>query len=378
MDLYLFNDFGFWDLLLILFVLAAIVQIFYYLYFLRRVGFVDQKGKNAKKAPVSIVICAKDEAKNLRKNLPAILSQDYPDFEVVVVNDCSEDSTSEVLEEFQKAHSVLRVTSIKKDPKFTHGKKLALTIGIKAAKHEWLLLTDADCKPESAEWLSSMQKNFTGNTSIVLGYGGFYQAKSLLNNYIRFDTFFIALQYLGFALSGIPYMGVGRNLAYRKSLFFENKGFASHNKLASGDDDLFVNQVAAGKNTKIEYSNTAHIRAEAKGTLRGWVKQKKRHLTTGWHYNRKTKWLLGGELGSRIFFYILFIILIATLKFVYVVLGVFLLRNIVMALVFKFALNRLNEKYLFLSSQIYDFIAPIINIILVIANKFSSPEVKWK
>ncbi|MDX2442653.1 MAG: glycosyltransferase [Bacteroidales bacterium] len=378
MDLHLFNNFRLVDLLLILFVLAAIVQIFYYLYFFRRVGLSDTKIKKAKKAPVSIVICAKDEAVNLKNNLPAILDQNYPDFEVVVVNDCSEDGTEEILVGFLKKYSNLRVTTIKKDPKFTHGKKLALTIGIKAAKHEWLLLTDADCKPESAEWVSSMQKNFTNDNSIVLGYGGFYQRKGLLNTYIRFDTFFIALQYLSFALAGNPFMGVGRNLAYRRSLFFDQKGFASHNKLASGDDDLFVNQSATANNTKTEYSEPAQVRAEAKKTFRGWVKQKKRHLTTGWHYNRKTKWLLGTELFSRITFYILFILLLVFLKYVYVVLGAFLIRSIIMGVVFKNAMNRLNEKYLFLSSQVYDFISPIVNILLVLANKFSSREVKWK
>ena len=378
MDLYLFNNFTLGDLLLILFVMVALVQIFYYLFFFRRVGKVDHKKKKVKRLPVSVVICAKDEAENLKNNLSSILTQNYPDYEVVVVNDCSEDSTEEVLESFQKKYPILKVTTIKKDAKFTHGKKLALTIGIKAAKNEWLLMTDADCKPESADWVTSMQKNFTSDTSIVLGYGGFYQKKSILNMYIRFDTFFIALHYLSFALTGFPYMGVGRNLSYRKSLFFEQKGFASHNKLSSGDDDLFVNQAATSSNTKVEYCDEAQVRADAKETLGAWIKQKKRHLTTGKYYNSRTKWLLGGELVSRLLFYMLLIVLLVFLKYIYVVLGVFVVRSVIMGVVFKNAMNRLNEKYLFISSQVYDFISPIVNLLLVLANKFSSREVKWK
>ena len=354
------------------------MQLYYYLYFFGRVAFKKEKRKNARKEPVSVVICAKNEAENLSKYLPAILMQNYPDYEVIVVNDCSEDNTSDVLDGFQKKYPHLKITNIQRDPKFTHGKKLALTIGIKAAQNEWLLLTDADCKPETENWITTMQKNFSRDSSVVLGYGGYYSRNSFLNNYIRFDTFFIALQYFGMALAGFPYMGVGRNLAYRRSLFFKNKGFASHRKIASGDDDLFINQTATRINTKVEYNFKSHTRAEPKNTIFEWVKQKKRHLSTGWHYNAKTKWLLGGELAGRVLFYILFVVLISNLWFNYIVAGIFLLRFISMAVIFKSAMKRLNEKYLFIPSFFYDFISPIIIIFFVVLNKFSSPDTSWK
>ncbi len=378
MDFLFFNKFHISEILLFLFILTALLQLYYYLYFFSRVAFRKEKRKNARKEPVSVIICAKNEAENLSKHLPAILTQNYPDYEVIVVDDCSEDNTSDVLEGFQKKYPHLKITNIKKDLKFTHGKKLALTIGIKAAQNEWLLLTDADCKPETENWITTMQKNFSRDSSIVLGYGGYYSRNSFLNNYIRFDTFFIALQYLGMALAGFPYMGIGRNLAYRRSLFFKNKGFASHRKIASGDDDLFINQTATKINTKVEYNFKSHIRAEPKDTIIEWVKQKKRHLSTGWHYNAKTKWLLGGELAGRVLFYILFVFLISNLWFKSIVAGIFLLRFICMAVIFKFAMKRLNEKYLFIPSFFYDFISPIIIIFFVVLNKFSSPDTSWK
>jgi len=378
MDFLFFNKFHISEILLFLFILTALLQLYYYLYFFGRVAFKKEKRKNARKEPVSVVICAKNEAENLSKYLPAILMQNYPDYEVIVVNDCSEDNTSDVLDGFQKKYPHLKITNIQRDPKFTHGKKLALTIGIKAAQNEWLLLTDADCKPETENWITTMQKNFSRDSSVVLGYGGYYSRNSFLNNYIRFDTFFIALQYFGMALAGFPYMGVGRNLAYRRSLFFKNKGFASHRKIASGDDDLFINQTATRINTKVEYNFKSHTRAEPKNTIFEWVKQKKRHLSTGWHYNAKTKWLLGGELAGRILFYILFVVLISNLWFNYIVAGIFLLRFISMAVIFKSAMKRLNEKYLFIPSFFYDFISPIIIIFFVVLNKFSSPDTSWK
>lgn len=366
------------NLLLSLFLLMALIQFFYWGFFYFRLAFYKEKRKNSKAGPVSVVICAKDEAENLKKYLPIILNQHYSDYEVIVVNDCSEDNTPEVLEEFEQKYPHLRTTTIKKDDKFTHGKKLALTIGIKAAKNEWLLLTDADCVPETPDWITGMQKNFTNDTSVVLGYGGYFHKKGLLNNYIRNDTLYTAIQYLSFAMTGVPYMGVGRNLAYRRSVFFENKGFSSHVKLASGDDDLFVNQIAGKKNTKVEFNAKSHTRSEAKNTFQKWAKQKKRHLTTGKHYNLRTKWLLGVELFSRVAFYMFFIGLMLNMKFVIFLVSIFVLRSVLMGIIINLSAKHLNEKFLFLTSQAYDFVSPFMNFAFVIANKFSSRKPSWK
>ncbi len=378
MDINLLNHFTIADLILFIFLLSALFQFFYWGFFYSRLAFYKEKRKNAKHCPVSVIICAKDEGENLKKYLPSVLTQNYSDYEVIVVNDCSEDNTAEILEEFEKKYPRLRTTAIKKDAKFTHGKKLALTIGIKAAKNEWLLMTDADCEPESPEWISSMQKNFTSDTSVVLGYGGYFQGKGLLNNYIRNDALSVAIQYLSFTMRGLPYMGVGRNLAYRRSVFFDNKGFSSHAKLASGDDDLFVNQVANKNNTKIEISRESFTHTEAKKSFPEWAKQKRRHLTTGKYYNSKTKWLLGGELFSRVFFYIGFLILIINLSYPVLVASVFVLRAVLIGIVIKLSMNHLNEKYLFLTSQAYDFVSPLVNFFFFIANKFSPRKPSWK
>ena len=155
----------------------------------------------------------------------------------------------------------LRISTVNKDPKFTHNKKFAQFIGIKAAKNEILLFTDADCQPESDKWLGAMTSHFHEKTDFVLGYGGYINKKGLLNKYIRYDCLSIAMQYLGMAIRGIPYMGVGRNLAYRRSLFFANNGYGAHNHLISGDDDLFVNSNATKTNTTVEFRQETHTRS---------------------------------------------------------------------------------------------------------------------
>ena len=276
----------------IVWLLAVFIQLFYYLFFYLR---IVQKPHTTPThtPPVSVIICARNEEENLKQYLPSILNQNYPQYEVIVVNDASEDNSAWVLDAFAKQYSHLKISTIKKDEKFNHSKKLAVTIGIKAASYEYLLFTDADCEACSSDWIKQMVQSYKPDTEIVLGYGGYIKTKGLLNKLIRFDSLFIAMQYMGFAKAGIPYMGVGRNLSYKKTLFFNNKGFANHASLQSGDDDLFVNETANKQNTEI--NTTAHTRSKAKKSFALWLIQKKRHQTTFHRYKKHHQFLLINE-----------------------------------------------------------------------------------
>jgi biofilm PGA synthesis N-glycosyltransferase PgaC len=366
------------SIIITVFGISLLVQLYYYLVIYNRILFYKSKPDRAKKEPVSVIICAKNEERNLDKFLPYVLTQDYPDYEVIVVNDCSSDSTDMVIGKYIKQYPHLRTTTITEDKKFSHGKKLALTIGIKAAKNEILVFTDADCKPVSNQWLSKIQKNFTRQISIVIGYGGFFPKFSLLNNYIRYDTLVIALQYLSYKLAGYPYMGVGRNLAYRKSLFFEKKGFASHYHLLSGDDDLFVNENANKSNTEIEISKESHMRSVPASSFRQWIKQKRRHFVTGKYYKKIHKLMLAGEQISRLVYYITFILLITKGILIEYVIGAFVFRMMLQMIVLKNAMIRLNEKHLLLSSLFYDVFSLITNFGLYISTRLRRGNRKWK
>jgi poly-beta-1,6-N-acetyl-D-glucosamine synthase len=365
-------------IIIIAFATVAAIQLFYYFFIYGKILFIKNKLVETKsKEPVSIVICARNEQENLEKYLPKILEQDYPDFEVVVVNDCSADETEDVLKRLSLKYKHLRYTYIKEDEKFTHGKKLALTVGIKSAKHEWLLLTDADCFPEGKDWLAGMASHFKDNVSIVLGYGGFTRRKGLLNRLIRFDAMFIALQYFTFALFGSPYMGVGRNLAYRKSLFFQNKGFASHARLSSGDDDLFINEVGKSGNVTVETGKNAVTRSEPKITFSQWVEQKSRHFTTFGRYKMKHKILLGTEVISRVLFYFLFVASIVLKLYLIIALSIFGARLIIQYIVYKNTAKRLGEKKLLLTSLLFDIFLPFFNFGIYLSNKFR-PQRQWR
>ena len=366
--------------ILIILIFTLIVQFIYYLLIYTRVQLFDSKRKKITliKEPVSIVICARNEAENLTNYLPLILEQDYPNYEVLVVNDCSDDDSQDILEKLQEKYPHLRTTVIKHDEKFTHGKKLALTLGIKGAKNEWLLLTDADCRPSGTQWLSIMQRNFTETNSIVLGYGGYNKEKGFLNKLIRFDAFFIALQYFSFALIKVPYMGVGRNLAYRKSVFIRNKGFATHAHLQSGDDDLFVNEIGNGKNTTVEFDAEAHTYSVPKKKFRYWTNQKRRHFSTSSLYKFKHKFLLSSELFSRFLFYACIILLIINPNTWIVGVVAYIIRLIIQLIVFNGAMNRLKEKKLLLFSILFDIILPLISIFLYLVQTSNSKHYRWK
>lgn len=339
--------------------------------------FFRIKENDYEKQPVSVIICGRNEASNLKRYLPSILSQEYPVYEIIVVDDSSTDNSGSILEEISAKYSHFRYTTIPYDEKFSHNKKLAVTVGIKAAQYEHLLLTDADCYAESKDWISKMCGNFSEKTDIVLGYGGYIRKKGLLNKFIRFDTLFIALQYFTFALSGFPYMGVGRNLAYKKSLFFRNKGFASHSRIISGDDDLFINEVASTQNTKIEICKQSHTRSEPENNFNSWVNKKRKHILTGKKYRSIHKLLLSGELLSRMFFYISFTLLLFFSDYPEYITGAFLIRLIIQQIILKITINRLNEQNLLLYSLPFDIVLPFFNLSLAIINYITRKRERW-
>lgn len=291
--------------MLILFASITFIQVLYYWIFFARLAFFKKREKKqTQQHPVSVVVCSRDEAENLARNLPGILLQDYKTtFETVVVNDNSFDDSKYILEELKSTFRSLKVIELTQEAKLISGKKYPLSIGIREARHEVLLLTDADCVPVSDKWVALMQDGYDAQTDIVLGYSPYYKKPGFLNKVIRFETFHTALQYLSYALAGQPYMGVGRNLSYKKNLFLTNKGFSSINHLPSGDDDLFINKIANSHNTSIVIDKESFVHSQPKTSWSDWVKQKKRHYTTAKFYKRKHKFLLGLYSFSHFMFF---------------------------------------------------------------------------
>lgn len=294
--------------------------------------------------PISVIISARNEAKNLAQYLPAILEQDYPKFEVVVVNDCSVDDSYHVLEEISKNYPHLKLVTVTEHPRFKTGKKFALTMGIKAAQYEHLLFTDADCEPASPHWIARMAANFAPGIQIVLGYSPYKKRRGFINAFTRFETLKTAITYISAALGQNAYMGIGRNLAYTKSLFFSVKGFAAHLHILAGDDDLFVNSNATANNTAVEIHKDAFVYTDAKRTLGGYYRQKKRHMGVGGLYKNKHRRMLSFEALSGFFFYVALVLCIVFKVQLPIIAGLYIARLIAQIIVYIKSAKKLTGK----------------------------------
>ena len=363
---------------------AFAIQLYFYLrYFM---GIIRQKrrirkGKihfEDKKPPVSVIICARDEEENLRKYLPLILAQDYPDYEVIVVNDGSYDNTEDYLALMTKEYSNLRTSFVPKGANNISTKKLGLTIGIKASKNDLLLFTDADCMPEGNQWIANMVRNFHPETEFVLGYGGYLHRKGFLNKLIKFDTLFIAIQYLGMAAAKRPYMGVGRNMMYRKDTFFKLKGFASTLNLASGDDDLMVQRGANKTNTEIEISPESVTWSEPNKKYSRWYDQKIRHLSVAGRYDGKSKFSLTLEPISRALFYLGVIFTAIFGNWISFGAAMFLLvaRFLIQMTIINKSAKQLGESKFYFTIVLFDIFLPLVSLFIFLFER--NKKIRWR
>ena len=335
---------------------------------------------------VSVILCAHNESYNLSQYLQALLCQDWTEYEVIVVDDGSEDSTREIVESYSTQDPRLRMTFVPGGARVGSTKKLALTLGAKAARYDYLLLTDADCVPESNQWIREMMEGFENtdrstdrvqNTEIVLGFSPYFETQGHVNRLIRFDTLFNGLHYLGAALCGHPYMGVGRNLAYRKSLFFESGGFTHMMTSKAGDDDLFVNHVATKQNTAVVLSRKSYMWSVPKRTFKEWWQQKRRHVSVSPAYKQETKLRLAFEPLSRALFYAAVIYIAVTYQLSVVSLiavGLFLIRWIMQTIMINVSAQRMGLRPFNIFSVLwFDIALPLVNLwMLIIPKKY-----KW-
>ena len=363
-------------------------QLYFYFHYLRAVlRLKKQTAKNrinfeVQKFPVSVIICAKDELDNLREYLPNVLTQDYPEYEVIVVNDGSGEETEMLLNNFRKDYPHLRTTFVPAGATNLSTKKLALTLGVKAAKYDWLLFTDADCVPGDKTWISRMARNFNPGIEFVLGYGAYFQKNGFLNRLICYDTLFSALQYMGFALAHKPYMGVGRNMAYRKDVFYRQKGFASTLHLRSGDDDLMVNHAANGFNTRVEVAPDSITWSEPKKHFRDWYYQKERHLSVSSFYTSSSKFRLAIEPVFRGLFYLAFILTLVFGNLITqgVALLLFIIRLIVQYSVINSSAKHFGQRRFAFTLPLFDVVLPVIQLFIMTFGRMGSKakNIHWK
>lgn len=367
-----------WLWLLVIFASMWLLQILFYGLVFSRFAWFKVKIASDELPPVSVVISARNEFNNLSSFLEKVLQQDYPLFEVVLVNDHSDDDSIFLLQRLSAEYPHLTVINLRDSVNFLKGKKFPLSVGIKSARYDLLLFTDADCYPSSNTWIREMAAAAESEKEIiVLGYGGYEARQGFLNALIRIDTLHTAMQYIGFARIGIPYMGVGRNVMYHRQLFYKNKGFTSHYTLPGGDDDLFINAVARKSNTRISISASAKTMSLPKQSFADWKAQKKRHLSTSPSYRFVHKMLLGLYWLSHGLFYLsLVLLLILKIAWIYV-LTAFFIRLFLQLSVNKKSMRLINERKILLFSPIVDILYLFLNPYIFLSSRIASED-KWK
>lgn len=360
------------------FIFIVIIQLAYYLGVFGKFAFAKAQKITPKRIPISVIVCAKNEEENVANFIPILAEQNYPDFEIVLIDDASSDGTLSVFEEFEKQYPNIRLVKVENNEAFWGNKKYALTLGIKAAKKEYLLFTDADCYPTSKDWITAMSSQFTMQKTIVLGYGKYEKiANSFLNKIIRFETLLTAIQYFSWAKAGHPYMGVGRNMGYKKEEFFNVNGFIEHIQVRSGDDDLFINQAANAKNVTIAYTPESFTLSKPKTSFKEFFTQKRRHVATANYYKPFDKLQLGLFYCSQLLFILLAALLLAFQFQWILVLSLLLARYIVAWIVVGFSAGKLKENDIKFWFPIVEIILIFTQINIFITNIFSKP-VHWK
>ena len=360
-----------------IFVATSVIQIAYLFSF---IPIIFHKTTNAilnETLPISVVVCAKNEVSNLNKLIPLLLNQEYKNFELVLINDGSNDETLEIMTRFQKQSSKIKIVNVKNNEAFWGNKKYALTLGIKAATNEHLLFTDADCIPSSRKWIQEMSNHFTESKTIILGYGAYKSKKnSFVNLMIRFETLIAAIQYFSYTKLGSPYMAVGRNLAYTKSDFFRVNGFIDHMRILSGDDDLFIRDAATSDNTNIALNSNSFTISEAPDTLKKWFHQKRRHISTSQYYKFKHQFFLGLFHGSKFIFFILAPLILTCNSSV--IASSFLISYLLLSYItIGFCAKKFNEKNILYFLPFLELFIILFQIAIFMTNSISKPR-HWK
>ncbi|MDB2384939.1 glycosyltransferase [Polaribacter sp.] len=358
------------------FVACTIVQICYYIFFSFFLFTNKKRKKNTKQHAISVIICAKNEAENLKNFLPSILNQNYSNFEIVLINDASNDETLTIMEAFATKHNNIKIVDVKNIETFWGNKKYALTLGIKASSNNHLLFTDADCKPVSKNWIAKMNTQFSEKKTIILGYGKYKRENKLVNLFVRFETLLTAIQYFSYAKVGSAYMAVGRNLAYTKEDFFNVKGFINHMHIKSGDDDLFIQDASNTENTTICIDKGSFTESIAPSSLRNWFLQKRRHISTANHYKKIHQFFLGLFFVSKFFLFALAIccLFLFSWKLILCIVGIYYLVEFI---VIGFSAKQLQEKKIIFLLPILEIGLLLFQFSIFITNTFSKPT-HWK
>ncbi|MEQ9465851.1 MAG: glycosyltransferase [Ekhidna sp.] len=327
--------------------------------------------ENERSPAISVVIAARNELKNLKQLIPALLQQDYMDFEVIVALDRCTDESKKYLKAL--AHPKVKSVEISEVPTGWNPKKYALTSAIDTASGEWLVLTDADCVPLSNQWLKNVTGNMKDGTEIILGVSPYRAHGTFLSHFIRFESFMTAFSYISKAHYGRPYMGVGRNMAIRKSFFHKVGGYLPFKSITGGDDDLFIQKNATTTNTRVVLGRESLMETEPEQTWKAYFHQKVRHLSVGHFYKKSDQLILGLNHGVH-FLFVTGCLFNTTHSFFWPTLLFYLFIKFMS---YRFAAGKIGTSINYLLLPLVDMLYALLTPVIALRSKLVK-DIKWK
>jgi len=347
---------------------CLLIQLLFYWLFFARFAFHKHKMQKKETIPaVSVVICTRNESGYIQQFLPCILTQDYPNYEVVLVNDNSTDDSENILREMQQYHQHLQIVTVSTQFRQENDRKLALAVGIKSAKNDLVLVTGADCLPRSSSWITEMVNCSSEKQPMVLGYCSNKEKKGFLNLLISFDTVYTAMCYFSFALVGRPYMGMGKNILLSKKLFLGDSNYLSSYKTSSVNNALPISNMAKQKNTSISYNYNSQTGSVFRyESFSHWRNEKRKNAQSYKYYKFINRFCLRLYGVTGFLFYVSFIacLLSTTDTFILGILAaLFCLRMLSQWVIFAKSCNKLKEKkllgYIPLFDVFFTFLMPL-------------------
>lgn len=357
-------------ILLALLLLSFVALSLYYGLFWFRVGrfkrdvVSKQPSANGQQPSVSVVMVVHNEAEFLKSSLPYLLEQDYPDYEIVIVDYTSTDDTRYVLRVCSENYPNLKPILFPHDVNMFQGKKYPLSIGIKSATKDVILLTEAESVPRSFDWVSQMMKGYCGDTQIVMGCNIVKSNGTLLGAFQQYENMTYNASYIGAMAMGNPFTATGRNLSFRRDFFFKQGGFISHYSIPDGADDLFVNANANSRNSSVVLSSDAFVVSEPRSSFRLWHQDRSHRLYTRRYYGLKDKLMLAFYPLSQFVFLASLVLLLVFQLFPWQLLVALLVVKLIWQIVSALPLAKRFE------IKKIQFFAPLFEFYFLFANTF--------